>query len=887
MDKCCKMVGAFFSRVTSSNSRRRDNNNPQVVDVIRAVPRNGVPAKETATGAYKAGVWVWDVPHARTSPRPHRSKHGESSKDQRKCHSMDRSAEPSKQHHHAPVCQPDGKHHQLTYPQDTNHPQLTYQPDNKHHEPKHQPDKHHKLTYQPDTKYHELKYQPDAKSDITSVTPSPPSVLDNDVKHASLLRRLQPPDTPCEKTERYMTLPRVSTKSKPGARHEVNTATRNPKVEGVPHISRDVRTSREEEVRCLAQNMVCSIESLIGNLHGIVGDLRQLVHHIDAVTDSIDVSCSPGSVTHPPPHSDAETRPEHKVAVTSTHTYTQTGQQCQASSGHVRKCEPMQTNPSHRYSYPQYRYNPLSSIPSPPSSCHTLQIPVPSSSPRQQFHKQSETRQDQLSKCNKQTGCSSAQQRPRAFSGAPFDDGRGRFFVLPVSGHSPEPSMPFIAVESPPNPAPTLFSAYREDTASQGKDSDSLPDTSLKTWKEKMEQHCGSADSLTPQIDWSYLVLTDHQVAATMEERKRSHINERKQAHINRCMDAASLPRDRSKLKLSGHSSDVRRVQKERSRLSQSGMRIKHQMGTITRIPEQGEPCDSSYDENCEMCTYMETCRSVSATRISATESVAAKQHVDVCRKGQAENRDAPNTCSVLPVTNNLGALPQVHQSIGGAALGWNTHSKALPNWPSGDLSSIGASDSDLDDLSSPFLPQHFQYPKRSSALDSSSDKNTPEADTKLTRTSSVTDTIASGGFEVRNDVEISSEGDVQGPYAGPYENAMESRLEQLTNECSDFSDVDADAGSDVLEQSLTSLEETSSAKYDRELNTWTSYTMTHIDSDDVVSECTSDVLNENLLEMVTNNPGFDDVSLNFDELGFLPLPLQGNASEPLSPSLE
>jgi hypothetical protein len=136
---------------------------------------------------------------------------------------------------------------------------------------------------------------------------------------------------------------------------------------------------------------------------------------------------------------------------------------------------------------------------------------------------------------------------------------------------------------------------------------------------------------------------------------------------------------------------------------------------------------------------------------------------------------------------------------------------------------------------------------------------------------SSLSDTAPSEGFEVRTRMETSPESDVSTPYAGQYENAMETKLERLSSEAdfSDFSDADADAGSDVLAQSLTSLE-SSGIKFDRDVSTWKSYTMTHIDSDDAVSDPASDVFNENVMSSsVTANPGFDDVKLDFDDISF------------------
>ena len=41
---------------------------------------------------------------------------------------------------------------------------------------------------------------------------------------------------------------------------------------------------------------------------------------------------------------------------------------------------------------------------------------------------------------------------------------------------------------------------------------------------------------------------------------------------------------------------------------------------------------------------------------------------------------------------------------------------------------------------------------------------------------------------------------------------------------------------------------------------------MTHIESEDEVSECASDILNENLVDSVSMNPGFDGGNHIFDD---------------------
>lgn len=527
-----------------------------------------------------------------------------------------------------------------------------------------------------------------------------------------------------------------------------------------------------------------------------------------------------------------------------------------------------------------------------------------------------------------------------------------------------------------------------------------------------MEQHCGSAESLTPLIDWSYLALTDHHPGSTAGGFTRL---------ADHKLDPPCPPEARSKLDPAGDVPTPAQPPQQRdwSKLALTGLKIKHKLAAISGIPEEKEPVgvsdgkgDSAFGDagpsngsgrgkvrgacprafegrsragagsrarnNAGVFLYVEqnagrsapaffaprndggglplraepqqsrsygagarlaltetrnggvfprqSCVGTGAACLSRDCTLGALPHVEQ-RSSVATGVACPSRnsdASVFPLVeqqsgagtgaacltrrnSNPGVFPHVQQGVGGASLGWSASNKALPDWPSGDLSSIGASDNDVDDLSSPFLPQHFHYPRRSSAvesspeldskadttdaaarlsrassasegfpgvssaLDSSTEQNFKEADARMSGSSSQSDAVASsGGFEVRLDAEASAGSDVTGSYAGPYESAMETRLEQLSTEVdgSDFSDADADAGSDVLEQSLTSLE-TSSAKYDRDVNTWKSYTMTHIDSDDVVSDCTSDILNENFIDTTTTNPGFDDVNLNFDDVNF------------------
>lgn len=453
-------------------------------------------------------------------------------------------------------------------------------------------------------------------------------------------------------------------------------------------------------------------------------------------------------------------------------------------------------------------------------------------------------------------------------------------------------------------PSPAAFTlpflgAFRDDKA---KNVDSLPDMSLKNWREMMEQHCGSAESLTPQIDWSYLALTDHNPHSTVTDRLRVTDHKPQPA----CPQSAGSP----KLDVASQGcAQAQPQKKDWSRLALTGLKIKHQLVAISGISKEREPIAAASDRKSDR-TFLDAEPSTDASYSKVRGAIPDVK----ARRGAGNASVAPQSSTGVfslaeqsrgrtsLARNNAGVFPHAQQGVGGAPLGWNASNKALPDWPSGDLSSIGASDNEVDDLSSPYLPQHFQFPRRSSAvesspeldfkeidaarlstassvadsfqessvLDSSPEQNFKEVDTRMSGASSVSDTVVSGGFEVRPDAEMSPGSDITVSYGGHYESAMETRLEQLSTEVdgSDFSDADADAGSDVLEQSLTSLE-TASVKYDRDVNTWKSYTMTHIDSDDVVSDCTSDILNENFLDTATANPGFDDVNLNFDDVNF------------------
>ncbi|XP_067665696.1 uncharacterized protein [Haliotis asinina] len=102
--------------------------------------------------------------------------------------------------------------------------------------------------------------------------------------------------------------------------------------------------------------------------------------------------------------------------------------------------------------------------------------------------------------------------------------------------------------------------------------------------------------------------------------------------------------------------------------------------------------------------------------------------------------------------------------------------------------------------------------------------------------------------------------------YCGMYESLMESKLETLSN-CdanSEFSEELEDDLPPVVDDvpSVKSLD--FEAEYNRHVNPWTSFGLVHIDStqesDEVLSESASDILNDNYIETSYINPGFDDV---------------------------
>ena len=671
---------------------------------------------------------------------------------------------------------------------------------------------------------------------------------------------------------------------------------------------------KKEEVRRLARSMASSIENLIDNLHGIVGDLRQLVLQIDTVTECIDASC--GSRV---PGQHGCNGPQQACS----HSFTQTEAQ-HASYNYLYRessCEQRRryTKASYRFSYPQcsrdalvsnHASSNISDVSSRKSykrsklskkardgAYHAYQRPVKSA--MMHDHIRSGGSDVSVDALARQAQSHGVRRRHRVL-GPPngATTAQDTHNSIPVVSKQCSSISPFPA-ESPPNPAPALFWAYREEEAEKSdhaKDSDSLPDSELKNWREMMERHGGSADSLTPLMDWSYLALTDHSPHAITAGFRLRRSDQR--------TDGGTGSTDGRNGVSSPKADWPSRLHKDWPKLSLSGLKSKLRIGGIHGIPENAEPCNSSCSENGEVFEQAESLHTAvagegagSAAGLSCTPRDKMNGAVHIQRSTDCESRDA---CVGAPRQRRT-TFPHVQQSVGGAALGWSACSKALPGWPNEDLSSIGASDSDMDDLSSPFLPQHFQYPRRSSAADSGPEKKAASAATVATATevvhgptldSSISgDTIASGGFEVRGEVDTSPESDLTSCYAGQYEVVMETRLEQLSGneaEGSDFSDADADVGSDVLEQSLTSLEEVASAvKYDREVNTWTSYTMTHIDSDDVVSDCTSDILNENVFDMATTNPGFDDVSLYFDDVGFPSLSLHSCKLDQVNTSLE
>jgi len=97
--------------------------------------------------------------------------------------------------------------------------------------------------------------------------------------------------------------------------------------------------------------------------------------------------------------------------------------------------------------------------------------------------------------------------------------------------------------------------------------------------------------------------------------------------------------------------------------------------------------------------------------------------------------------------------------------------------------------------------------------------------------------------------------------YDGMYERLMERQLENLSassecSGCSESSEYNMELGS--LEKSdCTSFSDDIEVRYDRDINTWTSYTLAHMNSsarssDSFLSETTSDILNDNTQATIT-----------------------------------
>ncbi|KAK7484500.1 hypothetical protein BaRGS_00024256 [Batillaria attramentaria] len=283
------------------------------------------------------------------------------------------------------------------------------------------------------------------------------------------------------------------------------------------------------------------------------------------------------------------------------------------------------------------------------------------------------------------------------------------------------------------------------------------PDVGLQNWREKMERRTGSFDSLTPQMDWSYLGLTEH----------------------------------------NGAESEARST-------------------------EEVEDAGAIYNYH-----------------------------------------------------NGYGVQPGFHQRLVAALPEWRPQQHHLPYWPSSDLSSIKSSDDEDDEetrsQTSPPFPRRSRIPRKLSETVSPLVSRKNYVVSRQTNTQKTVTFYGSTLNTPQSDVIPNSNTSMASSYSSVYENEMENRLEQLSGDerdASDFSDVEADAGSDVFERSVASRDSVDVA-YNREVSTWKSYTMTHLDSDDVVSECTSDILNENVIESSTTNPGFDDVKHHYDDISY------------------
>lgn len=349
-------------------------------------------------------------------------------------------------------------------------------------------------------------------------------------------------------------------------------------------------------------------------------------------------------------------------------------------------------------------------------------------------------------------------------------------------GLSPETS-PYVwsspnrSKDFPPYPShrhvATMYAQTREEGEEGEEDEgDGLTDADIQHWQLMMETKCGSVGSLTPQMDWSYLGLTD---AAASQE--------------------TDLPGDM--------------VQGEGFSYLPDGL--------LVDLP----------------CPRL--------------------QPYDL------------GDCSSLQRLSQRRPSERSEQST-----------RATSDWASSECSSIKSSDDEDDSRthspsSSPYL-RHKVYQTRSRHCGTVSPlvqrRNGQNERTSVFVTRSkfvVSQATTCGATAVPPAVAVAP-----AAYCGIYESAMEAELEQLSEEeldVSDFSDVEADAGSDFTNRSsLTSGEAEEGLLYDRSVNTWKSYTMTHIDSDDALSESASDV-NENFLDVAYAKPPFDDVKSKFSDI--------------------
>ena len=107
--------------------------------------------------------------------------------------------------------------------------------------------------------------------------------------------------------------------------------------------------------------------------------------------------------------------------------------------------------------------------------------------------------------------------------------------------------------------------------------------------------------------------------------------------------------------------------------------------------------------------------------------------------------------------------------------------------------------------------------------------------------------------------------------YCGMYESAMESKLEILSeyddNDDDDDDDLSLDRHSDIDDDRPSIRSCDFKADYNRCVNPWTSFNMVHVDSsthdsDDLVSDCASDILNENYIDSSSVNSGYENIVL-------------------------